>query len=232
MPLRSAFLAALLAVPLVAAGQTATDVTLTASDGNTVAIDRDDYGVPHITADTEAAVFFGQGFATAQDRLFQLETFWRTATGRLAELQGSAALAQDQGIRTVYYTPAERAAQFTQLTPRLQTMISSYVDGINAYIDSTSANPSAYLPGEYAAGGFRDFTRIAASDPIMWRDVFLNNREAVLEILSRFSKDLTALRRTIRRGEGEVLEKVFTRTRAIRRGIVEAKQDKIDEKMV
>ena len=155
MPLRSAFLAALLAVPLVAAGQTATDVTLTASDGNTVAIDRDDYGVPHITADTEAAVFFGQGFATAQDRLFQLETFWRTATGRLAELQGSAALAQDQGIRTVYYTPAERAAQFTQLTPRLQTMISSYVDGINAYIDSTSANPSAYLPGEYAAGGFQ-----------------------------------------------------------------------------
>ena len=155
MLLRSAFLAALLAVPLVAAGQTATDVTLTASDGNTVAIDRDDYGVPHITADTEAAVFFGQGFATAQDRLFQLETFWRTATGRLAELQGSAALAQDQGIRTVYYTPAERAAQFTQLTPRLQTMISSYVDGINAYIDSTSANPSAYLPGEYAAGGFQ-----------------------------------------------------------------------------
>ena len=85
---------------------------------------------------------------------------------------------------------------------------------------------------KFSAGGFRDFTRIAASDPVMWRDIFLNNREAVLEILSRFSKDLTALRRTIRRGEGEVLEKVFTRTRAIRRGIVEAKQDKIDEKMV
>ena len=85
---------------------------------------------------------------------------------------------------------------------------------------------------KFSAGGFRDFTRIAASDPVMWRDIFLNNREAVLEILSRFSKDLTALRRTIRRGEGEVLEKVFTRTRAIRRGIVEAKQDKIDEKIV
>lgn len=85
---------------------------------------------------------------------------------------------------------------------------------------------------KFSAGGFRDFTRIAASDPVMWRDIFLNNREAVLEILSRFSKDLTALRRTIRRGEGEVLEKIFTRTRAIRRGIVEAKQDKIDEKMV
>ena len=69
---------------------------------------------------------------------------------------------------------------------------------------------------KYSAGGFRDFTRIAASDPIMWRDVFLNNREAVLEILQRFSEDLTALQRAIRWGEGEVLEKLFRRTREIR----------------
>ncbi|WP_420455422.1 penicillin acylase family protein [Rubrivirga sp.] len=155
MPLRASLLAAALAVPLVATAQTATDVTLTDADGTEVAIDRDDYGVPHITGDTEAAVFFGQGFATGQDRLFQLETFWRTATGRLAELQGPSALAQDQGIRTVYYTPAERADQFDDLSPRLQTMISSYVDGVNAYIDSTASNPAAYLPAEYAAGGFQ-----------------------------------------------------------------------------
>ncbi|MFO1119915.1 MAG: prephenate/arogenate dehydrogenase family protein [Rhodospirillales bacterium] len=77
---------------------------------------------------------------------------------------------------------------------------------------------------KYSAGGFRDFTRIAASDPVMWRDVFLNNREAVLEMLARFTEDLTALQRAIRWGEGDVLEDRFTRTRAIRRGIVEAKQ--------
>lgn len=77
---------------------------------------------------------------------------------------------------------------------------------------------------KFSAGGFRDFTRIAASDPVMWRDVFLNNREAVLEILQRFSEDLTALQRAIRWGEGEVLEETFTRTRSIRRGIIDARQ--------
>ena len=77
---------------------------------------------------------------------------------------------------------------------------------------------------KFSAGGFRDFTRIAASDPVMWRDVFLNNRDAVLEMLARFTEDLTALQRAIRWGEGEVLEDRFTRTREIRRGIVEAKQ--------
>ncbi len=76
----------------------------------------------------------------------------------------------------------------------------------------------------YSAGGFRDFTRIAASDPVMWRDIFMNNREAVLDILQRFTEDLTALQRAIRRGEGDVLEKRFTETRAIRRSIIEAKQ--------
>ena len=77
---------------------------------------------------------------------------------------------------------------------------------------------------KFSAGGFRDFTRIAASDPVMWRDVFLNNREAVLEMLGRFTEDLTALQRAIRWGEGDKLEALFTRTRAIRRGIIDAKQ--------
>jgi cyclohexadieny/prephenate dehydrogenase len=76
----------------------------------------------------------------------------------------------------------------------------------------------------FSAGGFRDFTRIAASDPVMWRDIFLANNEAVLELLQRFSEDLTALQRAIRRGDGETLHNWFTRTRAIRRSIIEAKQ--------
>ena len=77
---------------------------------------------------------------------------------------------------------------------------------------------------KYSAAGFRDFTRIAASDPVMWRDVFLTNREAVLEMLGRFSEDLTALQRAIRWGDGAALEALFARTRAIRRSIVDAKQ--------
>jgi cyclohexadieny/prephenate dehydrogenase len=76
----------------------------------------------------------------------------------------------------------------------------------------------------FSAGGFRDFTRIAASDPTMWRDIFLANREAVLEMLQRFSEDLTALQRAIRWGEGDTLHERFARTRAIRRSIIEAKQ--------
>ena len=77
---------------------------------------------------------------------------------------------------------------------------------------------------KFSASGFRDFTRIAASDPTMWRDVFLNNREAVLEVLQRFTEDLTALQRAIRWGEGEKLFELFSRTRAIRRSIIDAKQ--------
>ncbi len=78
---------------------------------------------------------------------------------------------------------------------------------------------------KYSAGGFRDFTRIAASDPTMWRDVFLANKDAVLEMLQRFSEDLTALQRAIRVGDGDQLFDHFTRTRAIRRSIIEEGQD-------
>ncbi len=76
----------------------------------------------------------------------------------------------------------------------------------------------------FSASGFRDFTRIAASDPVMWRDIFLSNREAVLEMLGRFSEDLVALQRAIRWSDGDKLEEWFTRTRKVRRGIVEQKQ--------
>jgi len=78
---------------------------------------------------------------------------------------------------------------------------------------------------QFSAGGFRDFTRIAASDPTMWRDVFLANKDAVLEMLGRFNEDIAALTRAIRRGDGDVLFDHFTRTRAIRRGIVAIGQD-------
>jgi len=78
---------------------------------------------------------------------------------------------------------------------------------------------------KYSASGFRDFTRIAASDPVMWRDVFLTNKEATLDILGRFTEELFMLQRAIRMGEGDELHAYFTRTRAIRRGIIEAGQD-------
>jgi cyclohexadieny/prephenate dehydrogenase len=78
---------------------------------------------------------------------------------------------------------------------------------------------------KFSAGGFRDFTRIAASDPVMWRDIFLANKDGVLEMLGRFNEDVSALTKAIRRGDGEALYEHFTRTRAIRRGIIEAGQD-------
>ncbi|MBS0470258.1 MAG: prephenate/arogenate dehydrogenase family protein [Proteobacteria bacterium] len=107
--------------------------------------------------------------------------------------------------------------------------VTSHVPHLIAYnIVGTADDLRSVTQGEvikYSAGGFRDFTRIAASDPTMWRDVFLNNREAVLEVLGRFSEDLSALQRQIRWGEGEALYALFSRTRAIRRSIVDAGQD-------
>lgn len=78
---------------------------------------------------------------------------------------------------------------------------------------------------KYSAGGFRDFTRIAASDPVMWRDVFLNNKDAILEVLGRFSEELALMQRAIRWGDGEALENAFARGRSLRRAIVEAGQE-------
>jgi cyclohexadieny/prephenate dehydrogenase len=102
--------------------------------------------------------------------------------------------------------------------------ITSHLPHLIAYtIVATVSDLEQHLQAEvlrYAAGGFTDFTRIAASDPIMWRDVFLHNREAVLEMLGRFTEDLAALQRAIRWGEGDKLQDLFTRTRAIRRGVI------------
>jgi len=106
--------------------------------------------------------------------------------------------------------------------------ITSHLPHLIAYtIVATAGDVEESLRAEvakYSAGGFRDFTRIAASDPIMWRDIFLYNREAVLEMLQRFSEDLTALQRAIRWGEGDKLEALFRRTRELRRSIIDAHQ--------
>jgi cyclohexadieny/prephenate dehydrogenase len=106
--------------------------------------------------------------------------------------------------------------------------ITSHLPHLIAYtIVGTAVDLEDSLKSEvikFSASGFRDFTRIAASDPTMWRDIFLNNREAVLEMLQRLTEDLTALQRAIRRGEGDFLHDRFTRARSIRSGVIEAKQ--------
>ena len=131
------------------------------------------------------------------------------------------------------------AAFWTRLGARVELMdahhhdrvlaVTSHLPHLIAYsIVGTASDLESVTLSEvikYSAGGFRDFTRIAASDPVMWRDVFLNNREAVLETLGRFTEDLVALQRAIRWGEGDTLEALFTRTRAIRRSIIDEGQD-------
>ncbi len=107
--------------------------------------------------------------------------------------------------------------------------ITSHVPHLIAYnIVGTAADLEEVTQSEvikFSAGGFRDFTRIAASDPTMWRDVFLHNKDAVLEMLGRFNEDLSALQRMIRWGDGQGLYDLFTRTRAIRRGIIAEGQE-------
>jgi cyclohexadieny/prephenate dehydrogenase len=107
--------------------------------------------------------------------------------------------------------------------------VTSHVPHLIAYnIVGTADDLEAVTESEvikFSAGGFRDFTRIAASDPTMWRDIFLNNRKAVLEVLGRFSEDLAYLQRAIRWGEGDKLFELFTRTRAVRRSIIDLGQE-------
>ena len=130
-------------------------------------------------------------------------------------------------------------AFWTQLGATVETMdaarhdrvlaITSHLPHLIAFnIVATAFDMETVEQGEvvkYSAGGFRDFTRIAASDPVMWRDVFLNNKDAVLECLGRFSEDLAALQRAIRWGDGETLFNEFNRARSIRKAIIDAGQD-------
>ena len=120
---------------------------------------------------------------------------------------------------------AEMDAQYHDLV----LAITSHIPHLVAYsIVGTVSELEDHLKAEvmkYSAGGFRDFTRIAGSDPIMWRDIFIDNKEAVLEMLGRFIEDLTALQKSIRWEDKESLEKLFNKTRLIRKGVVAFKQD-------
>ena len=139
---------------------------------------------------------------------------------------------EPQAIETMRAFWAALGANVEIMTPEhhdLVLAITSHVPHLIAYnIVGTAADLEEVTQSEvikFSAGGFRDFTRIAASDPTMWRDVFLHNKEAVLEMLGRFNEDLTALQRMIRRGDGQGLFDLFTRTRAIRRSILQQGQE-------
>jgi cyclohexadieny/prephenate dehydrogenase len=123
-------------------------------------------------------------------------------------------------------------ARVETMTPDHHDMVLAVTSHLPHLIAYTIVGTAVELEGvtqsevlKFSAGGFRDFTRIAASDPTMWRDVFLTNKDAVLEMLGTFNEDLSKLTRAIRRGDGEALFEHFSRTRAIRRGIVEIGQD-------
>jgi cyclohexadieny/prephenate dehydrogenase len=136
-----------------------------------------------------------------------------------AALARVTALWEQAGMRVVTMDP-EHHDKVLAMTSHLPHVIAYTIVGTATDLEDSLKSEVI----KFSAGGFRDFTRIAGSDPVMWRDIFLNNREAVLEMLQRFSEDLTALQRAIRWGEGDKLEELFSRTRAIRRSIIEAKQ--------
>ncbi|MGJ8528880.1 prephenate/arogenate dehydrogenase family protein [Maritalea sp.] len=116
---------------------------------------------------------------------------------------------------------AEHHDMVLAITSHLPHLIAYNIVGTADHLESVTKSEVI----KFSAGGFRDFTRIAASDPEMWRDVFLTNREAVMEMLGRFSEDLSMLQRAVRFGDGEMLEELFTRTRNIRRSIIDAGQE-------
>jgi len=126
----------------------AADRTLTAPDGSKVTILRDEYGVPHILGDSEVGVFFGQGFAVAEDRLTQLEFHRRAAEGRMAEVLGSDLLNWDKSARRVGYTEEERRQQYESLPFDIQSFVSAYAMGVNTFLDTMVLNPNNYRPQE------------------------------------------------------------------------------------
>lgn len=136
------------------------------------------------------------------------------AIARLERLVGA------MGARSERMDPAHHD-QVLAVTSHVPHLIAYTMVGVADHLERVTQSEVV----QYSAAGFRDFTRIAASDPTMWRDVFLQNREAVLDILGRFTEELFVLQRAIRMGEGDLLFDYFTRTRAIRRGIIEAGQD-------
>ncbi|SCB15872.1 prephenate/arogenate dehydrogenase family protein [Rhizobium lusitanum] len=141
--------------------------------------------------------------STDEAAIRKLRHFWETLGSRVDEMDPEH---HDKVLAIVSHLPHLIAYNIVGTADDLETVTESEVI-------------------KYSASGFRDFTRLAASDPTMWRDVCLHNRDAILEMLSRFSEDLASLQRAIRWGEGDKIFELFTRTRAIRRSIVEAGQD-------
>jgi cyclohexadieny/prephenate dehydrogenase len=139
--------------------------------------------------------------------------------GDAAALDRVTRMWQSAGMKVVTMD-AEHHDMVLAITSHLPHLIAYTIVGTATDLEETLKSEVI----KFSAGGFRDFTRIAASDPVMWRDISLANREAVLEMLQRFTEDLTALQRAIRWGEGDKLQDLFTRTRTIRRSIIEAKQ--------
>ncbi|MFQ5651251.1 MAG: penicillin acylase family protein [bacterium] len=123
-------------------------LTLDAPDGTTVTINRDAYGVPHIVGESEIGVFYGQGFAAAQDRLHQMERNRRAAEGKLSEWFGVFTIELDKQARTLFYTPEERQQVFEALPADMQEMLQAYSDGVNAYLDLMNQDPAQYMPLE------------------------------------------------------------------------------------
>lgn len=140
---------------------------------------------------------------TNPDKVQQLEKFW-----------------QALGSKVEHMTP-DHHDMVLAITSHLPHLIAYNIVGTARHLEEVTKSEVI----KYSAGGFRDFTRIAASDPTMWRDVFLNNKKAVLEMLGRFSEDLTALQRSIRYDEGDKLFELFDRTRRIRQQIIDAGQE-------
>ena len=140
---------------------------------------------------------------TSPEAIERLQSLWRNMGARVDEMD------------------PERHDMVLAVTSHIPHLIAYTMVGVAD--DLRRVNNSEVV--QYSAAGFRDFTRIAASDPTMWRDVFMNNQKATLEILGRFSEELSLLQRAIRRGDGELLHEYFSRTRSIRRGIVDAGQD-------
>src|SRR5438477_10033461 len=136
--------AALLPAAPRARGQEKGALTLSV-DGDNVTILRDGYGVPHVFASTERGVYFGDGYAVAQDRLAQMEKYRRTARGEMAALAGESALASDKETRQGGYTEAEREEQFERLPARLKPVLTAYADGVNGYIHECEKTS---FPGE------------------------------------------------------------------------------------
>jgi cyclohexadieny/prephenate dehydrogenase len=142
---------------------------------------------------------------------------------------GGAYLAAADRLEAFWRALGSKVERMDPQRHDLVLAVTSHVPHLIAYnIVATAYDMETVTEGEvvkFSAAGFRDFTRIASSDPTMWRDVFLNNREAVIEVLGRFTEDLIALQRAIRWGEGDTLFDLFTHARGIRRSIIEAGQD-------